>query len=127
MRSPGCPRVYLWDLSSFYSPSFTFLPFMKTKLGPSGLLLTSMVLESLWRQLACWVYERWLLPERSSLGGTSFSCLLPVSYKASVRASASPGVAAERSTTVWHERCPYECGEQRCPGGAAEKNPCSGK
>lgn len=76
MRSPGCSHVYLRDLSSFYSPPFTFLPFTKTKLRPSGLLLTAMVLESLWRLLACWVHEPWLLPERSSLAGTSFSCLL---------------------------------------------------
>lgn len=65
--------------------------------------------------------------------GYIFLLLTRLSVTKPVRASASPTVAAERSTTVWHERCPYVCGQQRCPGrgaeggGAAEKSPCSRK
>lgn len=56
--------------------------------------------------------------------GYIFLLLTRLSVTKPVRASASPTVAAERSTTVWHERCPYVCGQQRCPGrgrGAGEQ------
>lgn len=60
------------------------------------------------------------------LSGYIFFLFTRLSVIKPVRASASLGVAAERNMNVWHERCPYVCGKQSCPGEQQRKVPVVG-